>query len=133
MLEVIVRSTHLDVLGHVNNAKYVEYLEWGRCDELEKLGFDLWEMIRNGIGFAVVNLNINFRRESFVGEHLEVETIYRGVRSGKLGIIDQVIRKKSAGEVVCDARGKFLLLDLQRHKSIPFPEELLQRLQAEGI
>ncbi len=28
--EIVVRPTEVDVNGHVNNAKYVEYMEWGR-------------------------------------------------------------------------------------------------------
>jgi acyl-CoA thioesterase FadM len=27
-LTIIVRSTEIDINGHVNNAKYLEYLEW---------------------------------------------------------------------------------------------------------
>jgi hypothetical protein len=30
VLETVVRCTEIDVNGHVNNARYVEYLEWGR-------------------------------------------------------------------------------------------------------
>src|SRR5438132_2673379 len=30
VLEIVVRWSELDLNGHVNNAKYVEYLEWGR-------------------------------------------------------------------------------------------------------
>ncbi len=29
-IEIPVRSTEVDYLGHVNNAKYLEYMEWGR-------------------------------------------------------------------------------------------------------
>ena len=32
ILETVVRCTEIDVNGHVNNAKFVEYLEWGRED-----------------------------------------------------------------------------------------------------
>ncbi len=28
VLETVVRCTEIDVNGHVNNAKFVEYLEW---------------------------------------------------------------------------------------------------------
>ena len=28
--EIVVRPTEVDVNGHVNNTKYVEYMEWGR-------------------------------------------------------------------------------------------------------
>ena len=46
-IELIVRSTEIDVNGHVNNAKYLEYLEWGREEWYEKAGclmpyFWLW-------------------------------------------------------------------------------------------
>ena len=64
MLEITVRSTHIDVMGHVNNAKYVEFLERGRVDEVEKKGVDLWDMVKRGLGFAVVNLNIHYRKEA---------------------------------------------------------------------
>jgi len=124
MLEITVRSTHVDVMGHVNNAKYVEYLEWGRCDEVEKAGVDLWQMVREGLGFAVVNLNIHYRREAVVGEVLVIETIFRELRNHKLGIVDQVIRKKNNGEIVCEAEVSFLIFDLQRRKSIPMPENI---------
>ena len=38
VLEVVVRCTEIDVNGHVNNARYVEYLEWGNPNE--KAAFD---------------------------------------------------------------------------------------------
>jgi hypothetical protein len=31
VLETVERCTEIDSNGHVNNAKYVGYLEWGRC------------------------------------------------------------------------------------------------------
>ncbi len=128
MLEIVVRTTHLDVMGHVNNAKYVEFLEWGRCHEIEKHGIDLLAMIKEGLGFAVVNLDINFRREAFLGEHLLVETIFKEVRNQKIGILEQSIRRQQNRELVCDATVTFLIFDLKAHKSIPMPENLLRLL-----
>jgi thioesterase-3 len=128
MLEITVRSTHIDVMGHVNNAKYVEFLEWGRCDELEKLGVDLWGMVSRGLGFAVVNLNINYRKEVFAGDILLIKTVFREIRNRKIGIIDQIITKKESAEVVCDAEVTFLIFDIKKHKSITMPAEILQFL-----
>jgi thioesterase-3 len=128
MLEVIVRTSHLDLMGHVNNAKYVEFLEWGRCDELEKIGIDLLSMIREGTGMAVVNLNINFRREAFYGDHLLIETTLKEIRNQKIGILQQSITRKESGEVVCDAEVTFLFLDLKAHKSIAMPENFRRLL-----
>lgn len=128
MLEIKIRSTHIDVMGHVNNAKYVEFLEWGRVDEIEKKGVDIWEMVQRGLGFAVVNLNIHYRREAFVGDILIVKTIFKGLRNRKVGIIEQVITKKGSDEVVCEAEVTFLIFDINKHKSITMPEELSKLL-----
>ncbi len=125
MLEITVRSTHIDVMGHVNNAKYVEFLEWGRCDELEKLGIDIWDMVKRKLGFAVINLNINYRREAFAGDLLEIETTFREIRNRKIGIIDQVITKRGSDEIVCEAEVSFLIFNLEKHKSISMPQDLL--------
>ena len=128
MLEIKVRSTHIDVMGHVNNAKYVEFLEWGRVDEIEKEGVNIWEMVKRGLGFAVVNLNIHYRKEAFAGDILIVKTIFKELRNRKVGIIDQVITKKGSDKVVCEAEVTFLIFDLNKHKSITMPEELRKLL-----
>jgi len=125
MLEITVRSTHIDVMGHVNNAKYVEFLEWGRCDEIEKHGVDLWGMVKRGLGFAVVNLNIDYRKEAFAGDILCIKTIFREIRNHKVGIIDQVISKQDNGEIVCKAEVTFLIFDIKKHKSITMPSDIL--------
>ncbi len=124
MLEITVRSTHIDVMGHVNNAKYVEFLEWGRCHEIEKHGVDLWGMVKNGLGFAVVNLNINYHKEAFAGDILQIETVFKKIRNRKIGFIDQVITKKESNEVVCSAEVTFLIFDIEKHKSITMPDEI---------
>ena len=128
MLEITVRSTHIDVMGHVNNAKYVEFLEWGRVDEVEKKGINLWDMVKRGLGFAVVNLNIHYRKEAFAGDILVVKTSFKELRNRKVGIIDQTITKKENNDVVCEAEVTFLIFDMHEHKSITMPEELRRLL-----
>ncbi|MCK5916683.1 MAG: acyl-CoA thioesterase [Deltaproteobacteria bacterium] len=128
MLDITVRSTHIDVMGHVNNAKYIEFLEWGRCDELEKLKIDIWDMVKRGLGFAVVNLNISYRKEAFAGDILTIKTIFREVRNKKIGLIDQIITKQGSDEIVCEAEVTFLIFDMEKHKSITMPQELLDLL-----
>ncbi len=62
-LDIIVRSTEIDVNGHVNNAKYVEYLEWGREDWYERIGMSYDHLLALGAVTVAVNLNLNYRRE----------------------------------------------------------------------
>jgi Thioesterase-like superfamily len=53
-LEIVVRPTEVDVNGHVNNAKYVEYMEWGREEWYERQGLPYARLF--ALGAVTVNL-----------------------------------------------------------------------------
>lgn len=62
--QIKVRGYHLDVYQHVNNARYLEFLEEARWDGLENSDSFQWMTARN-IAFVVVNININYRRRRY--------------------------------------------------------------------
>ena len=62
VLETVVRCTEIDVNGHVNNAKYVEYLEWGREEWYDRHGFPYDRLLALGTVTVVVNINLNLRQ-----------------------------------------------------------------------
>jgi thioesterase-3 len=131
MLEITVQSTHLDMFGHVNNATYVEYLEWARWKMTNDAGIDLIEMFHAGIGPAVLKLEINYRKESRFGDVLLVDANCTGTSGDKVGIISQTIRNKATGKLVCDAEVTFVMFDLKHRRSIPLPESM-RRMCAGG-
>ncbi|MBN2332521.1 MAG: acyl-CoA thioesterase [Deltaproteobacteria bacterium] len=124
MIEITVRSTHIDMFGHVNNATYIEFLEWSRVRMAEDHGIDLLALAAEGIGPAVVHLDINYRKESRMNDVLLVDAKVSEIRNDKVGVITQTITNKKTGERVCDARVTFVMFDLQRRKSIPMPESM---------
>src|SRR5690349_19104321 len=73
-LETLVRCTEIDVNGHVNNAKYVEYLEWGREEWYDRQGFDYDRLKGLGAVTVVVNVNLNLRQPCHQGERLRIVT-----------------------------------------------------------
>lgn len=124
MLEITVRSSHVDLFAHVNNAKYVEFLEWGRVQLSEEQGIDFMDMVEKGIGPAMVRLEINYRQESSMGDILIIDTRAVELKNDKVGILKQTITNKKTGELVCDALVTFVMFDLQQRKSIPMPESM---------
>ncbi|MDH8096138.1 long-chain acyl-CoA thioesterase FadM, partial [Klebsiella pneumoniae] len=52
--QIKVRGYHLDVYQHVNNARYLEFLEEARWDGLENSDSFQW-MTAHNIAFVVVN------------------------------------------------------------------------------
>ena len=67
-----VRGYHLDVYQHVNNARYLEFLEEARWNALED-GDLISTLQQNNWGFAVVNINIAFRRAAVLCDVLVIQ------------------------------------------------------------
>ena len=74
VLETVVRCTEIDVNGHVNNARYVEYLEWGREEWYDRQGFGYDRLKGLGAVTVVVNLNLNLRQPCHQGDRLRIIT-----------------------------------------------------------
>ena len=121
-IDLVVRPTEIDVNGHVNNAKYVEYLEWGREDWYERLGLPYERLLALGAITVTVNLNLNFRRECRQGELLTVVT--RPERLGRTSFaLRQEIRKRD-GELAADAVVTLVTIDPATRTGRPVPDAL---------
>ncbi|MFN7145245.1 MAG: acyl-CoA thioesterase [Myxococcota bacterium] len=130
-LRVSVMSTHIDMFGHVNHTRYLEYMEWARFAWAAHHGFPLPELIRDqGIGPAIIRANLNFRRECKLGDELLVTARAVSVRRG-IGRIHQEIRDARTDERVCDGELMFVMMDLAARKAVPMPRFFLDRLPAE--
>ncbi|MEO0560766.1 MAG: acyl-CoA thioesterase [Chloroflexota bacterium] len=76
--EVEVRFHDLDALGHVNNARYLNYLEQARLAyATEVCG---WDGTLRTLGLIVANVTIDFKQPIFLGDKLEIAT-----RASRLG------------------------------------------------
>lgn len=121
-LEFEVSADHIDELGHVNNARFLEYLERGRIDWYNRCGAFPDPADMRHLGTVVVNININFRRECFEGDRLRVITgpLSRGRKSYILG--QQLLN--ATGDVVVDAEVTSVVMDLDARQTVTLPEAL---------
>ncbi len=122
-----VRGYHLDVYQHVNNARYLEFLEEARWEVLETQPGFRW-MVEQGLAFVVVNININYRRPALLGDRLTVTSRMQKL-NGKSGVLSQVITRDSDSDVVADALITFACVDLQSQKAQPLEGELRRHLE----
>jgi len=126
-ITIKVRGYHLDVYQHVNNARYLEFLEEARWAWLEKLSAFRW-MQENRLAFIVVNININYRRPAVLGDELAIDS--RLLQLGnKSGVIGQSVTLRPGGEEIADAALTFVCIDLRTQKAQPLTGELKQRLE----
>ncbi len=120
--EIVVRGYHVDLYGHVNNTRYLEFLEEARWQFAEG-HLDLGKWQEQGIGFSIVNITINYRRPAFMGDILQIRT--RLSKLGKTsGTIHHEIVNKGTEDVVTDADITFVMVDAEKNKPVPITGEL---------
>ena len=126
-IEIKVRGYHLDLFGHVNNARYLEFLEEARWAAFENK-VDLEAIARKGYAFTVVNINITYRRPALMNHVLKIETQVSewGRRSA---VIRQIVKNKQTDELVASADVTFVMVDTASHRAAPLEGELLEMLQ----
>lgn len=125
--QIKVRGFHLDVYQHVNNARYLEFLEEARWDGLENNESFKW-MTANNIAFVVVNININYRRPAVLGDVLTVTSHVQQI-NGKSGVLSQAVTLNPEGQMVADALVTFVCIDLKTQKALVLEGELRERLE----
>jgi thioesterase III len=120
---LLIRESHLDTFGHVNNATYLQIFEESRWDWITAGGFGLAEIRERGQGPTILEIKMRFLRELTNREQVIVRTEL-GEVSGKIFEIKQAILKAD-GTVACEASFRCGLFDLAaRRLVVPTPEWL---------
>ena len=120
--EIKVRGFHIDIFSHVNNARYLEFMEEARWVVIDKY-IGLERMQAKGIIFVVVNININYRRPASMGDILE---LYLGLTKigGKSAVFYQELRLKGTDTVMADAKVTFVFADKYTGKAVKIDDEI---------
>ncbi|GGH73651.1 YbgC/YbaW family acyl-CoA thioester hydrolase [Pullulanibacillus pueri] len=128
-LPIVVRSTEIDVNGHVNNAKYLEYLEWSREEWYEQAGLTYDAFLQMGIQTVTVNININYRKECTQGDCLDVKTTPEKVGRTSFVFYQEMTNQK--GEVCAEAWVTSVTMDEKTRKAREVPATLRGLFPAE--
>ena len=87
-----VRTYECDSYKHVNNANYLNYLEFARCEMLKDIGFDYPKAIESGYGVYIARVEIDYKRPAFVDDILVIKT-YPVKKGAVSGVFAQEIRR----------------------------------------
>ena len=120
----------VDAYGHVNNAVFFTYFEWGRT----LIWFDLTgggitgESGARDIGFIVAHAECDFRQQLAM-EPIEVWTRFGDLRTSSLDFICE-IRKNGGAEVAATGKVTVVLYDWARRSKRTIGDELRRKIAA---
>jgi len=126
-ITIKVRGYHLDVYGHVNNTRYLEFLEEARWTIKEKY-FDFPETHNEGFGFVVVNTNINYRNYAELDDTLEIQTHVSKIGT-KSATFRHEITLAGTEKLIADAVVTFVIIDRKSGKAIEIGENWRSKLE----
>ena len=107
-----VRFSDLDVMGHVNNAVVVSYLEQGR--------FQWWRSFLGGRkfqeeGFLMARVEVDYRQPILLGDDVRVELHCTRVGNTSFELSYRVT-KGLGGELFAEAKTVQVMLDFATHR-----------------
>ena len=114
--KVLIRESHLDTFGHVNNATYLDLYEEARWDLITGNGYGLKEVQQLNQGPVILEANVKFLKELKLREEITITTelvFYKG----KVGQLKQLMIRPN-GDVASEALFTFGLFDLVQRKLI---------------
>lgn len=121
--QVIFRD--LDAMGHVNNAVFFTYFEWGRT----LLWFDLAGRKRpHDIGFIVARAECDFRHQLGM-EPIEIRVRIGEMRTTSLDFVYE-IHQQNAQQIAATGKVVVVLYDWNRQSKMPISDEFRQLVAA---
>ena len=114
----------IDAYGHVNNAVYFTYYEWGRTQlwfELTQWGGAL------DIGFIVAHASCDFKKQ-LVMEPIEIRTRVGEMRNSSIEFLSEI--RKSDGELAATGRVVVVMYDWERQAKKQVGDDLRARVAA---
>ena len=123
-VKIKIRGYHTDHFQHVNNARYLEFLEEGRWHYSEKNNL-ISIFHQKGISHVTVNININYKRSAVVGEILRIETTIIKKNRKSVTMLQQVFLNDT-DTLIADAQVTSVFLNINSGKVMPINEELIR-------
>jgi len=128
MTTIKIRNYHLDAYQHVNNARYLEFLEEARWRYFDHINQQEFKALN--IAFFIVNININYRVPAGAGDIIEIKTHTEKI--GKTSMtVKQEIYFEGTDQLVTDATITFVIIDQTTQKPKIIDNDLKKMLSVD--
>lgn len=123
----LVRFSDCDPMGHLNNAKYMEYFLNAREDQLrEYYNFDIYRYTRKtGNAWIAIRNQISYFREAAVMEEVLMESRLINFEGSK-SRVEMLMFDKDATHVKSHLWADFLFINASTKSVIPHTEDVIK-------
>lgn len=123
-LEIKVRVSETDALGHINNKSYFDYMEEGRIDFLKKINMP---EDKNHV-FILAKTCCEYLRQGYFGQILQVKTTVGKVGTKSLTLISEIFNKET-NELIAKGESIVVYFDMNEQQSLHLPFAYKEKLK----
>jgi acyl-CoA thioester hydrolase len=133
--EVEVRLSDTDAMGHVNNARYLTYVEIARVAYYERVTGNPLPIGAHGAeeGMILAEIRMTYRSTSFYGETLTVESRVERIGRSSFGMVHRITAPESRygpARLVAVADSTLVAYDYTEECPIPVPDDWRAAMEA---
>lgn len=114
---ITIKEHHLDSLGHMNNATYLQLYEEARWEMISDSGYGLEYIHKNGIGPIILECRVKFKKELPNREKVIIETTPTALVKNLIIHLEQQMLNE-AGQIASSAEFQVGVFDLTKRKLV---------------
>lgn len=126
---LLITENHLDTLGHVNNATYLELYEQARWEMITQNGYGLEKVKESGLGPVILDLFLTFKAEIRNREKICIETEFVEMKNSLVMTLHQRMLK-SDQKVASSLELSVGVMDLGQRKLVRPSSDWLKAIGA---
>jgi acyl-CoA thioester hydrolase len=133
--DVEVRLSDTDAMGHVNNARYLTYVEIARVAYYEQVTGNPLPIGAHGAeeGMILAEIRVTYRSPAFYGETLTVESRVERIGRSSFGMAHRItapVSRYGPARLIAVADSTLVSYDYPDERPIPVPDEWRSAMRA---
>jgi len=117
---------HTDVMGIVNNTRYLEYFEAGRNELMRSLGYPYTRLESQNIGLPLIESHINYFSPAKYDDELEIIAYLKNLPTVRIKIEYEIMLKDI---LVVNGWTTHSFLNLKKFKPVRPPQDFISLLK----
>ncbi len=117
---------HTDIMGIVNNTRYLEYFEAGRNELMRSIGYPYTKLEAGNIGLPLIEAHVNYYKPAKYDDELRIIAYLKSLPTVRIKIEYDI---KVGDTLLVDGYTTHSFLDLKRFRPVRPPADFLELLK----
>lgn len=122
-MKLKVRVSETDLLGHINNKSYFDYIEESTNHFYHETGLSL----EDPYTFILAKISCEFINQGFFGQTLRLESYPTEIGHKSVTLVTHIIDDKE-NELIAKGESVLVYFNVEAQQSLPIPEDMKEKL-----